>query len=143
MKFKSAKDPLFQFLSFVLIGFLIGYVILQIRAVGLENYHFGWTDIMVISAVSFLLWINIATKYELTPTELKYRSGPLRGKIPLDEIREIVIGKTLWVGLKPATGRNGLIIKYGKLNEIYISPETNDTFVKEILELNSHIKITN
>ncbi|MDD2982499.1 MAG: PH domain-containing protein [Crocinitomicaceae bacterium] len=141
MKFKSAKDPLFQILSFGLIGFFIGYTILQIRAVGIENYHFGWTDILVISAVGFFLWINIATNYELTPTELKYKSGPFRGTIALGEIHEIRVGKTLWVGLKPATARNGLIIKYGKFNEIYISPETNDSFVEEIVKLNDQLKI--
>lgn len=143
MKFKSAKDPLFQFLNFGFIGFFIGYTFIQIRAVGFENYHFGWIDILTISVAGFLLWISIATNYELTSTELKYQSGPIRGKIALAEIKEIVVGKTLWVGLKPATARNGLIIKYGKYNEIYISPETNDAFVKEILELNSQIKITN
>ena len=141
MKFKSAKDPFCQFLSFGLIVFFSVYTILQVRAVGIDNYDFGWTDIMVISAVGFFLWINIATKYELTPTELKYKSGPFRGTIELDEIHEIRVGKTLWVGMKPATARNGLIIKYGKFNEIYISPETNDSFVEKIVELNTSIKI--
>lgn len=48
----------------------------------------------------------------------------------------------MWTGLKPATARNGLIIKYNKFDEIYISPETNDTFVDKILELNGNIVIT-
>ncbi len=56
--------------------------------------------------------------------------------------REVIKGKTLWVGLKPATARKGLIIKYGKFDEIYISPQTNDEFINRLLELNDAIKIT-
>ena len=48
----------------------------------------------------------------------------------------------MWVGFKPATARKGLIIKYDKFNDLYISPETNDLFINKILELNDQIKIT-
>ena len=88
------------------------------------------------------MWLFYGTKYELTKTYLKYKSGPIRGKIELKKITQIIKNKTLWVGIKPATAKNGLIIKYEKYNEIYISPKTNETFIKQILKLNSGIKIT-
>jgi hypothetical protein len=97
---------------------------------------------LVILVVGFLMWLHFETEYELTQTELKYKSGPISGKIEVRKIREIIKGKSLWSGLKPATARNGLIIKYGQYDEIYISPKTNDTFVNKILELNSNITIT-
>tara|TARA_R110000850_G_scaffold215188_3_gene340952 strand:- start:211 stop:507 length:297 start_codon:yes stop_codon:yes gene_type:complete len=97
----------------------------------------------MLAVAGFLIWLGLGTNYELTQTELKYKRGPIRGKIQIDKIHEIIMGKTLWSGLKPATARNGLIIKYEKYNEIYISPKTNDSFVKKILELNGKIKITN
>ena len=96
----------------------------------------------MILTIGFLLWIYFGTEYELTKTELKYKSGPIKGKIIIDEITEIIKNKTLWSGLKPATSRNGLIIKYKKFEEIYISPETNDIFINKILEINKSIKIT-
>ena len=43
--------------------------------------------------------------------------------------------------LKPATALKGLIIKYNKYDEIYISPKTNESFVAEILKLNPEVKI--
>ena len=89
-----------------------------------------------------MLWLYFGTRYELTQTHLKYKSGPLRGSIQIDQITEIITNKTLWSGLKPATARKGMIVKYGNYDEIYISPETNDTFVKKILELKADIKIT-
>tara|TARA_R110001606_G_scaffold8489_2_gene37475 strand:- start:52 stop:486 length:435 start_codon:yes stop_codon:yes gene_type:complete len=142
MKFKSRKDILFQLLGFSIIGFFIGIILFRIFSDGIGNYNFMWTDIFMLTVAGFLIWLGLGTNYELTQTELKYKSGPIRGKIEIDKIHEIIKGKTLWSGLKPATARNGLIIKYEKYNEIYISPKTNDSFVKKILELNDKIKIT-
>lgn len=142
MKFKSRKDILFQFLGFSMIGFFIGVVLIRIFSNGIENYNFMWTDIFMLVVVGFLIWLGLGTNYELTKTDLKYKSGPIKGKIEIDKIHEIIKGKTLLSGLKPATALNGLIIKYEKYNEIYISPKTNDSFIKKILELNSKIKIT-
>jgi hypothetical protein len=143
MKFTSRKDILLQLIGFSIIGFFIGIILYRIFSNGIENYNFMWTDIFMLAVAGFLIWLGLGTNYELTQTELKYKSGPIRGKIEIDKIHEIIKGKTLWSGLKPATARNGLIIKYEKYNEIYISPKTNDSFVKKILELNGKIKITN
>lgn len=86
--------------------------------------------------------VFFGTHYKLTADKLIYRSGPIRGEIEVDRIKEIVVGKTLWVGIKPATAKNGLIIKYDSFNELYISPITNESFIAEITTLNSSIKIT-
>jgi len=139
----SRKDILFQLIGFSIIGFFIGIILYRIFSNGIENYNFMWTDIFMLAVAGFLIWLGLGTNYELAQTELKYKSGPIRGKIQIDKIHEIIMGKTLWSGLKPATARNGLIIKYEKYNEIYISPKTNDSFVKKILELKGKIKITN
>ena len=102
-----------------------------------------WSLIPVLGIVGFLFWLYFGTNYELTKENgLIYRSGPFNGKISLERITEIIKGKTLWVGFRPATARKGLIIKYDKFNEIYISPKNNESFIKKILELNKTIKIT-
>ncbi len=142
MKFKSRKDILFQILTFGLSGLFIGIILFQAFSNETVNYEFIWSNILMILVIGFLLWLNFGTEYELTQTELKYKSGPIRGKIEIERIREIIKGKSLWSGLKPATARNGLIIKYDKYEEIYISPKTNETFIEKILEFNKNIKIT-
>ena len=97
----------------------------------------------LLIVVGFLLWLYFGTNYELTKENgLIYKSGPIIGKISVDRITEIIKGKSLWAGLKPATSRKGLIVKYDKYNEVYISPKTNESFIKKILELNGQIKIT-
>ncbi len=50
--------------------------------------------------------------------------------ITITDIRSLNINKTLWTGLKLALARKGIIIKYNKYDEIYISPKDKDTFIK-------------
>lgn len=140
MKFFSRKD-----LLFTSIITLICLLLVMIMAFILFNSQVGATQLFSLTIISLvvllILWIFFDTKYELIKNHLKYKSGPIRGEIEIHRIRKIIKGKTLWVGLKPATAKNGLIIKYNKYDEIYISPKTNDVFIAEILELNSEIEI--
>lgn len=104
--------------------------------------HEYWSMTTILLVIALMFWLYFGTYYELSNNQLLYRSGPINGKIEISRIREISKGKTLWVGLKPATAKNGLIVKYDKYNEIYISPKTNESSIEKILELNSEIKIT-
>jgi Na+/melibiose symporter-like transporter len=142
MKFKSRKDILF---ITIILGLCVLLLVITLIAFTNDETKGGkyFSLILMLSVIALLLWLFFGTNYELNQqNQLVYKSGPLRGKIDVDRITEIVKGQTLWVGLKPATARNGLIVKYDKYNEIYISPKTNESFIKKILELNDKIKIT-
>lgn len=141
MKFSGRKSVLFSILVFGLVAFLGGFSVFGIAFNWIEKSDY-WIVIPCLAIASFLLWIYFGTWYQLTSTELIYRSGPLRGRIPINEIREIVKGKTLYAGIKPATAGKGLIICFRKFDEIYISPKTNDWFVEEILKRNPAIIIS-
>lgn len=139
MKFQSRKDAFFIIVTFSIIALLI-WVLSKIIPGDL-----GWIDlslaVIILLLVVFIVWMYFDTSYILNEKELSYKSGPLRGKIEINLITEVVKDKTLWVGLKPATARNGLIIRYKKYNEIYISPKTNDLFIAKLLEFNSEVNI--
>lgn len=142
MKFDSKKDILFSLIILGLNTFLIGITIVGIINGEMEKDEY-WALILILAVVGLLFWLYFGTNYELSKENgLIYRSGPLNGKISVDRITEIIKGKTLWVGFRPATSRKGLIIKYDKYNEIYISPKTNESFIEKILELNKSIIIT-
>lgn len=141
MKFSSKKSLFFSILILGSVAFLSGFSVLGITFSWIEKADF-WIVIPFALISVLLLWIYFGTKYELTDTELIYRSGPLRGKIPIYQIREIVRGKTLYAGIKPATATKGLIVRFGKYDEIYISPDSNDRFVAEILKRNPKIIIS-
>jgi hypothetical protein len=142
MIFKSRKDTFFTLFTLIAIAIILTLTFIEIYFEGLKTPISIFVTILCLSVVSLLAWNFFYTKYELTQTELKYKSGPISGEIKIQKIKEIIKGKTLWSGLKPATAKNGLIIKHGKYEEIYISPETNENFIKKILELNENIKIT-
>ena len=137
-KFKSKKDLLFQALT---LGTVLFCVWIMVSA-GFATNLAKWNLLILLVVCAFLLWCYYGTFYELTKTHLKYNSGPIKGRIEIKEVKEIIKDKTLWVGLKAATARKGLIIKYRKYDEIYISPESNEQFIDRILELNDTIKIT-
>ena len=141
LKFKSKKDVLFQALILGTAGFCISTVVTQSLATELDKWNYITINLLLF-VCGFLFWCYYGTYYELTQTHLKYNCGPIKGHIEIKEIREIIKDKTLWVGLKPATARKGLIIKYRKFDEIYISPESNDEFISHILAINDAIKIT-
>jgi hypothetical protein len=103
------------------------------------NVEDGWK--YLINGLVVLLLLFFDTKYKLTKDDLTNKIGPIKGKIAIQEITQIVCGKTLWVGMRPATAKNALIITYKKYNEVYISPSSNELFVQEILKHNSAIEI--
>lgn len=142
MIFKSRKDISFLLTTYGFVGVFLGIILFRIFFNKSEGHEYFWVEILMALVIGLIIWINFGTEYELTQTELKYKSGPFRGKIEISQIKEIIKGKSLYSGLKPATARHGLIIKYDMYEEIYISPKTNDTFVKKILELNPDIKVT-
>lgn len=141
MTFKSRKSTGFQ-LFIVGLLLLIGVVIAM-----------SWMDSQMRLALKFWLtfllgaigicsiWIFKNTSYTLDSEFLQYQSGPMAGKIPINKIRELEVNKTMWAGIKPATASKGIIIKYNSYDELYISPDSNEEFVKELLKLNASIQI--
>nr|WP_321225641.1 PH domain-containing protein [uncultured Psychroserpens sp.] len=124
---------------------LIGSVILPIVVFFLDKNTFTEKPFILLPLLSPLIlifWIYYDTFYKIEKNELIYRSGFLRGKIEILTIKEILKGKTMWSGIKPALARNGLIIKFNKYDEIYIAPENNNELISDLLKLNSEIKIT-
>lgn len=100
---------------------------------------------IIICAVcaALLIWILVDTNYRLEGSYLKYKSGPIRGKIDIYRIHTIEHQKGWMIqsNLKPGLGSKGLIIKYNKYDDIYISPKKKQAFINALLEINSHIEI--
>lgn len=140
MKFKSRKDKLTIITIYGMISIFIGLFILDYINNGIEKGEI-WQYVIILGVIGLLISVVHGTNYELSEKYFKYKCGPINGKIEINKIYEIIKDKTMWVGFKPATARKGLIIKYDKYNELYISPNTNELFIEKILELNSEIKI--
>lgn len=139
-QFKSRKDTFFTVLVLGLNLFFFWMIltVLQKETILTQDYI---ALLVIVASGALILWFFYDTHYTLDKEYLVYKSGPVSGKVAIESIREIEKGKTLWSGLKPATAVNGLIVKFDKFDEIYITPETNDSFVEAILNLNSDIII--
>ncbi|MCI0920582.1 PH domain-containing protein [Sphingobacterium rhinopitheci] len=83
------------------------------------------------------------TRYTVDDSYLHYRSGFIFGKVEIAKIHKIELYKTLYVGMRPATSKNGIIIYYNKYDEIYISPEDNEEFAAALSIINPSIEVIN
>ena len=133
----NRKGPI----NYLLIGFVIlTCIFFFLKKESLEEKPF--TSMLLLSPIALLLWIYLDTFYKIENQKLKYKSGFLRGEVDISEIREIIKGKTMWSGIKPALAKNGLIIKFNRFDEIYIAPESNDEVIIDLLKINQKINIT-
>lgn len=137
--FKSRKDIFFKTVIIVTVTFLVGLPLYHYLDSGVAP---GWPVYLINSAViGLFLWFWFGTYYRLDATHIHYRSGPFRGKIAIDAIREVQRNTTMWSGFRPATARKGIIVKYNKYDEIYFSPATNETFIQALLEVKGDILV--
>ncbi|SFJ20923.1 PH domain-containing protein [Myroides guanonis] len=135
-KFKANKKG---FVVYIIIAALLPLIILFIdKEAILDNY---FILIPALLPVLLLIWIYLDTRYYIKNNQLYYKSAFLKGKIDIHKIEEIIIGKTLWVGTKPALTGKGLIIKYNKYDELYIAPKSNTELVNELVSINPNIRL--
>ncbi|MCW2262306.1 MULTISPECIES: PH domain-containing protein [Sphingobacterium] len=137
--FRSRQDPL---MDAMIIGLILSMIVMMIVTLRTEQATF--IEFVTIIGLPTLLIATLLLprpRYTIDTPYFSYRTCIFRGKIAIDKIHKIEIGKTLWVGFKPAAARKGLIIHYNKYEEIYISPDGNDNFVNELLQYNPAIKI--
>jgi len=137
MKFKSAKS---WFVAFVIWGAVLLIIFAGMLAIQ-EGGPEQWMLIILALVAGIIIWSWFATYYKIDDNELRYRSGPINGKIPVNVIRAIIKNKTQFSGLKPALGSNGCVVEYEKYNEIYLSPKDQDGFIAELLKINPAIKV--
>ncbi len=100
-----------------------------------------WILLPFLAPLALIFWLYFDTSYQIKGDHLHYRSGFIRGKIRISTIREIQEGKTLWAGVKPALSSGGIIIKFGKYDEIYLAPESNSELIQDLIEINREISI--
>ena len=101
-------------------------------------------DGILILVIGLLLWILLDTKYVIIENQLRYYSGPFRGKIAIDKIRKITVhsGWYVPVNMKSALDTKGLIIFYNQFDDLYISPKHQKEFLTLLKKHNPAIEIS-
>jgi hypothetical protein len=137
MKFYSARS---WWISLIIWGALALLVFSVVEAVQQSGVAL-WSLFLSVLAGGLLLWMWLATFYRVIEKDLYYRSGPFNGSLPINSIRTITTGKTMYVGMKPALATKGCIIEYNKYDDIYLSPQDQEGFIAALLSINPNIKV--
>ncbi|CAN7597082.1 PH domain-containing protein [Acidovorax sp. LjRoot117] len=98
--------------------------------------------IAVVFALTLVLplWLLLDTSYTLTAEELLVRSGPLRWRIALGDVREVLPSRS-WVS-SPALSLDRLRIRYGQGRSILISPREKQRFIDALRERCPSVLVT-
>jgi hypothetical protein len=104
------------------------------------------SDLIVLGAVwlalGLLLYLILKTTYySVDDAYLTCHIIGFRKKISLDDITKIEQQKGLYAGLKINTAWKGLVVSYGKCNEILISPADEVGFIAAIKSKNPSLKV--
>jgi len=139
-RFESKKDWTFPIIwGFVLIVYSIVACIILYSGGNLS-------DLIVLGAVwvalGFLLFLLLKTTYyTVDDAFLTCHILGFRKKISIQEITKIEQQKGLYSGLKINTAWKGMVVSYGKWDEILISPADEAGFIEAIKAKNPSLKV--
>jgi len=121
--------------GFIVLGIFVG------AGLAMTKESFILSVILGLTFIIFFLLVK-RTEVQMDQSFLRYRHlGFIRGEIPIQSIRSIRIGGYLWAGLRLAFGNKGLLIQYGRYDEILIDPEPASEFIEELVKRNPSIQI--
>jgi hypothetical protein len=98
-------------------------------------------DVIFALSIGMIAWMWFGTSYRIAAGHLYFASGPFRGKIAIADITHVTCGETMWAGYRPALARKGIVVRYNRWDEIYISPKDQAAFVAALVERNSGIVV--
>lgn len=141
MKFKNRVDWTFMIIPILLVSGAIFILIGKIESLNFGEL-LGWFFFSLLPALPiFLLAFKRKGRYEIKDNYLHYNMIYPKGRINISTITKIDANTTKWAGLKAGTSLTGIIIYYNAFDELFISPENQDVFLKMLKEKNPGIEI--
>jgi len=138
--FKTRTDALFKGLMIFSIAICVIPMWPLLRS-GISGIEALIAFVILAATTLMMIAFYTHTYYRIEGNELRWRSSILFGKFSISSIHKVAVNQTLWVGTRPATAKNGVIIYYNKYDEIYFSPSDNEAFVAALLEINPEIEV--
>jgi uncharacterized membrane protein len=143
LQYRSSISILNKVILYAIIILLIGVIISSTKCK--DTIAVIISLIINGSCIGLLFWILINTKYTIKNSQINCYSGPFKKTIKIDTIHRIDFhdGIIIPVSLKLALNSEGIIIRYNKFDDIYISPKQNKKFINELIAINPNIQIIN
>lgn len=133
--YPSKKDALTGSIIAGVVLFMIGEMVL------LPFHENPIAYIVMALPIALMAWTWFDTGYRIDASHLYFACGPFRGKIALANITLLTCGETMWAGYRPALARKGIVVRYNRWDEIYISPKDQEAFVAGLVERNPKIAV--
>ena len=140
-KYPSEKGSIF-IIAFVLVCLVSVFTLFQTPFTDLK-IAFNVAQLIVLPVILLLLWMLFGTYYVIDGDQLNYHCAFIKGSIPITEIHQIIIQKSFsfYSGLKPALGNFGIVVKYNRWDDIYLSPRNKEAFIAELKKINPDIAV--
>jgi len=138
--YKSKRDWIY---GSIFLGITLLFAIILVSAYFDSNFWDWMLMVFILGGINLIILINFFfIKIKIKDEELIVSVIYNVFKIDIFKITKIRIGETMWSGFhKCGTATGGLIVFSKNKNDLYITPENQDEFLKELLEINSHIII--
>ncbi|MFC4408854.1 PH domain-containing protein [Chungangia koreensis] len=90
----------------------------------------------------FIVWISIDIRYKLNDDHLFIKAGPIRRRIPYNEITRVSPNRDIFTGFRILSSSDGLEVSYKSaiMGGVKISPENKELFVTELKKRCPNIK---
>lgn len=140
--YKSRRDWIYTLMYIMISLFLL--VVVVISSLDKNFDLLNWVILtLILGIVNVLILINwFLIKTKIDRDELIVNAIFDIFKVDIFKITKIRIGETMWSGFhKCGTATGGLIVFSKNKNDLYITPENQDEFLKELLKVNRHIII--
>ncbi|MBV6880674.1 PH domain-containing protein [Epilithonimonas ginsengisoli] len=138
--YKSRRDWIY---GSIFLGITLLFAVILV----LSYFDLGFWDwmlmVFILVGIDLIILINFFfIKTKIKDEELIVSVIYNVFRINIFKITKIRIGETMWSGFhKCGTATGGLIIFSKNKNDLYITPQNQDEFLKELLKVNSHIII--
>lgn len=131
IRFESKRDWTFPFIW----GFLS--IIYSIVGIVIISSGGNYSELIVLAVVwvlqgTFFYFFLRTTFYTIDEEQLVCHIFGFKKRIRLSEIRRIEPQKGFYAGLKINTAWKGIVVSYGKWDEILISPAQEQLFIETI-----------
>jgi len=135
IRFESKRDWTFPFIW----GFLS--IIYSIVGIVIISSGGNYSELIVLAVVwvlqgTFFYFFLRTTFYTIDEEQLVCHIFGFKKRIRLSEIRRIEPQKGYYAGLKINTAWKGIVVSYGKWDEILISPAQEQLFIETIKAMN-------
>jgi len=103
--------------------------------------EFAIPSVLTALATAYLTWMWFDTYYIIEDSKLLYKSALLSGSICIDSIFEVTRSTYQYSGKKPSLAYHGLVVKYNRWDDIYLSPKQLEQFTSALKVINPKITV--